>query len=77
MSTMANYWANQGWDVVLLTLSSPESDFYRLDNRIERIGLGLSRDSHNIFAAVLNNLVSSGKPSLHSTATLWSALSTR
>jgi GalNAc-alpha-(1->4)-GalNAc-alpha-(1->3)-diNAcBac-PP-undecaprenol alpha-1,4-N-acetyl-D-galactosaminyltransferase len=45
MSDMANYWAGQGWKVVLATWSGPEViDFYPLDARVSRVFLSRSAD---------------------------------
>ena len=54
MSEMANYWAAKGWDIHLITLSSTDSDFFRTDSRVHRIGLGLRAPSKNIFETLLN-----------------------
>ena len=42
MSTMANYWAASGWHVALVTLDPTSTDFFPVDPRIQRIGLGVS-----------------------------------
>lgn len=55
-ATLANHWAGQGWDVTLVTLSEVESDFYLLDSRIRRVGMGRAVDSLNIFVAVYQNV---------------------
>jgi glycosyltransferase involved in cell wall biosynthesis len=40
LSEMANFWAVQGWKVILATWSGNEvADFYRLDKRVERVYL--------------------------------------
>jgi len=41
MAIMANYWAERGKDITLITLRSKESDFYPLDQRIKRVALDL------------------------------------
>ena len=55
MSTMANYWAEHGHDVTLITLVSVHEDFYVLDHRVHRIGLGFRVISAPHFAAGLRN----------------------
>lgn len=55
MSIMANYWAEKGWEVTLITLDGRPS-FYTLDYRIKHIPLGVVKKSHNYLTAVWNNL---------------------
>ena len=56
MSNMANYWANQGKEITLITMSSEDGDFFTLDPRIRRIALGLLSESQTIWAAIKNNV---------------------
>jgi GalNAc-alpha-(1->4)-GalNAc-alpha-(1->3)-diNAcBac-PP-undecaprenol alpha-1,4-N-acetyl-D-galactosaminyltransferase len=46
-ATLINHWVDAGDDltVTLVTVASPETDFYELDSRVERIALDLSRPS--------------------------------
>lgn len=53
---LANHWAERGDAVTLITLDSAATDAYRLDPRVERIGLDLMGESRNKAAAVSNNL---------------------
>ncbi len=55
-STLANYWAEKGWSVTVVTVAGRERDFYMLDERIERIALSLDIDSANSWQAVINNV---------------------
>lgn len=55
MSVMANYWAEHGREVTLITLASTGEDLYPLHPRIHRIGLGLMGNSSHFAAAVWNN----------------------
>ena len=55
MSIMANYWADRGNNITLITLSSNENDFYTLDSRIKRIGLDLMHNSTTRWEAIKNN----------------------
>jgi GalNAc-alpha-(1->4)-GalNAc-alpha-(1->3)-diNAcBac-PP-undecaprenol alpha-1,4-N-acetyl-D-galactosaminyltransferase len=41
MTAMANYWAAHGEHVTLITLALPHGDFYVVDERVRRVGLGL------------------------------------
>lgn len=51
MSVMANYWAEQGDDITLITLSPQSMDWYKLHARVKRVGLGaLSSSAHSIQA---------------------------
>lgn len=56
MSTMANYWAQKGWEVTLITLGSRESDFYALGDGVKRVALDLLVKSTNPLSAMKNNL---------------------
>jgi len=56
LSNMANYWATRGKSVTLITVSSAENDWYTLDKRVQRVGLGEARRSGTTLQAVLNNL---------------------
>jgi GalNAc-alpha-(1->4)-GalNAc-alpha-(1->3)-diNAcBac-PP-undecaprenol alpha-1,4-N-acetyl-D-galactosaminyltransferase len=55
MSEMANYWSATSHDVTLITLASADHDFYALDTRVKRVGLGLLKDSRNLIEGVRNN----------------------
>jgi len=57
MSILANYWAERGEDVSLITIDSKENDFYKLDSRITRIALDLKQDSSTLWAGIKNNIV--------------------
>ncbi|MEQ9069765.1 MAG: glycosyltransferase [Gimesia chilikensis] len=52
---MANHWAAEGDQVTLLTLDSAETDTFQLAPEVQRIALGLMRDSGNLLQAVVNN----------------------
>lgn len=55
MSVMANYWSATSHDVTLITLAPADHDFYALDSRVKRVGLGLVKDSRNLIEVVCNN----------------------
>src|SRR5688500_7950822 len=55
MSVLANYWAERGDDVTIITLQSREADVYVLDRRVKRAALGLVSDSAGMFRAVASN----------------------
>lgn len=54
-STLANYWAGNGHEVTIVTLSGINRDFYQLDESIKRIALNLKSDSPDTFRALYNN----------------------
>lgn len=56
VATLANYWADHGWDVTVATLAPQEDDFYALRPGVRRIALDLSGDSKSPLAAVRQNL---------------------
>jgi glycosyltransferase involved in cell wall biosynthesis len=53
---LSNYWAEKGWQVTVVTLATPETDFFQLHPSVRRIALGLERDSGHPLAAIHNNL---------------------
>jgi glycosyltransferase involved in cell wall biosynthesis len=55
MSVLANYWAERGDDVTIITLQSREADVYVLDRRVRRAALGLVSDSAGMLRALANN----------------------
>jgi len=56
LSTMANYWAERGFLVSLISLSQKSTDFYRTNLSIQRIELNQSKTSRNIFEAIGANI---------------------
>jgi glycosyltransferase involved in cell wall biosynthesis len=56
-SIMGNWWAGHGAAVTLVTLAEAGTDFYALDPRVERIGLGAIKDSCGFWDALRNNAV--------------------
>ena len=56
MSVMANYWAEQGEDITLITLSSQSDDWYKLHPRVKRVGLGVVSISTHIGQAIRHNI---------------------
>jgi GalNAc-alpha-(1->4)-GalNAc-alpha-(1->3)-diNAcBac-PP-undecaprenol alpha-1,4-N-acetyl-D-galactosaminyltransferase len=56
MSDMANYWAEKGWRVVLVTLSSPDvPDFYSLAPVVMRVWLGVESQGRSPLAKLRTN----------------------
>ena len=56
VSTLANHWVSEGHQVRIVTLTDTATDFYRLDPRIERLGLGLARESRRLIGSIHNTL---------------------
>ena len=55
-TNLANYWANKGWDISIVTWTNVEKDFYKLDDRIKRVAINLASESANPLAAIVANL---------------------
>jgi len=56
VATLANHWADRGWDVTVATLAPQSEDFYSLHRGVRRIALDLAGDSGSSLDAVLRNL---------------------
>lgn len=56
MTTMANYWARRGEEITLLTLDDRSKPFYRLDEEVRHISLGVACSSANVAKGFSNNL---------------------
>jgi GalNAc-alpha-(1->4)-GalNAc-alpha-(1->3)-diNAcBac-PP-undecaprenol alpha-1,4-N-acetyl-D-galactosaminyltransferase len=57
MSILANYWADKGWDIVLLSLDDDSvPPFFPLDRRVRHRPLGLLKNSAHPLAGLFNNL---------------------
>jgi GalNAc-alpha-(1->4)-GalNAc-alpha-(1->3)-diNAcBac-PP-undecaprenol alpha-1,4-N-acetyl-D-galactosaminyltransferase len=55
MSILANYWADRGWDITLMTLvDSTQVSFYPLDPRIDLKSLGVAEKSTSLLGAIVN-----------------------
>lgn len=55
-ATLANYWADKGWDVTIATLTSTASDFYTLRPAVRRVGLEVAGHSVGVVAGITANL---------------------
>ncbi len=55
-TTLANYWCRKGWDVTVVTVTGIDRDFYVLEDRVERIALGLDANSTNAWQALCGNM---------------------
>jgi glycosyltransferase involved in cell wall biosynthesis len=56
LSIMANWWVGRDVAVALVTLADAGADFYPLDPRVRRVGLGATGDSRNLAEALRNNV---------------------
>lgn len=54
-ANLANYWASIGRDVIVVTVDSATSDFYRLDPRVTRVALGMAQEARSELFGLLNN----------------------
>ncbi|MDQ3058645.1 MAG: glycosyltransferase family 4 protein [Pseudomonadota bacterium] len=55
-ASLANHWAEKGWQITVLTLTSSAQDFYQLHPAVHRVALDVAGDSGNALAAMRNNL---------------------
>ncbi len=56
LSGIANYLCEQGHEVCFITQTSPETDRFSLDPRIERTGLNLAENSRSFVSGIAQNL---------------------
>jgi len=56
VATLANHWADAGWEVTVATLAPQREDFYDLRPGVRRSVLGLAGDSGSPLVAALQNL---------------------
>lgn len=54
LSTLANALANR-FEVTIVTLASADQDFYRIDDAVRRVGLGVTGDSRGLLHAIRMN----------------------
>ena len=55
-ANLANYWADQGWDITVVTLAPIDLDFYALHPAVKRLCLNLTSESRHILAGLVQNL---------------------
>src|SRR4030095_4621267 len=56
IATMANHWAAQGRQVLLLTLAQHANDHYSLHPCVQRVGLDLQQPTRGLVAKLRANL---------------------
>lgn len=52
VANLANHWADKGWQITVLTMSLPASDFYHIDSCVKRISLGFAVEKSGHSTAV-------------------------
>lgn len=55
VAMLANAWTAAGNAVTIITLDTPDTDIYRLDAQVQRIGLHGMQHSQNVVQAIWNN----------------------
>ncbi|MDQ3173420.1 MAG: glycosyltransferase family 4 protein [Acidobacteriota bacterium] len=55
-TNLANYWAEKGWNITVVTMTARSTDFYELHPAVERIALELAGDSGNVLTGLRQNL---------------------
>lgn len=55
-ANLANYWAELGWDITVVTLASCDLDFYELHPAVKRSALNLATDSSNVVVGLWHNM---------------------
>lgn len=55
-TTLANHWAEKGWEIVIITLAGAERDFYAVSPRVRRVALHLVGESGGALSGLWNNL---------------------
>ena len=55
-ASLANHWAQQGWDVTIVTVDRCAQDAYVLHSAVKRIELNLARESAHSLAGLVQNL---------------------
>lgn len=56
-SLLANAWVARNHEIAVVTLTDTHGDAYSLDHKVERVGLGLERDSRSLVQAVMHNFL--------------------
>ncbi|MBK9307110.1 MAG: glycosyltransferase family 4 protein [Nitrospira sp.] len=56
MTLMANYWAERGDDVTVITISAQSNDWYQLHPRVTRVGLDVLSHSAHLGQAIRDNV---------------------
>ncbi|SHN93438.1 hypothetical protein BHECKSOX_209 [Bathymodiolus heckerae thiotrophic gill symbiont] len=54
-TNLANYWADKGWQITIVSMTGCEQDFYQLHPSIQRIAFSLNTESTSLLAADNSN----------------------
>ena len=55
-ANLANYWAQKGWEITVVTLASQSVDFYTLHPAVKRIALNLASEGRSLGTALWQNV---------------------
>jgi GalNAc-alpha-(1->4)-GalNAc-alpha-(1->3)-diNAcBac-PP-undecaprenol alpha-1,4-N-acetyl-D-galactosaminyltransferase len=55
VTSLANYWADQGRDISVITFSDPESDFFKLSPEVQRHSIGGQQNSGSFLTGLVAN----------------------
>jgi len=55
-ANLANYWAEKGHEIIIVTITGKNTDFYLLHPHIKRIELNMANNSKNIFKKIYYNI---------------------
>lgn len=55
-ANLANYWADNGWNIIIVTLAPLSLSSYPLNSTVEHISLGLAGDSQNQLLGLFQNV---------------------
>lgn len=61
LKNMTDYWVEQGRPITVITLFSKELDFFKLDERIRRIDLGLTNKNFSKISSLINVMKVAGR----------------
>ncbi len=55
-TTLANHWAEKGWEISIITLAGTERDFYTVAPNVKRVPLYLAAESRGPVSGLWNNI---------------------
>jgi glycosyltransferase involved in cell wall biosynthesis len=55
-TTLANHWAEKGWEISIITLAGTERDFYTVAPNVKRVPLYLASESRGPVSGLWNNI---------------------
>ena len=54
---LANYWVSIGWNITIITLRSKTKDFYKINEKINRIDLNFKDDKRYLLNRIIKNIL--------------------